>query len=139
MKIVEMMRDAGATEVHFRVASPPTAHSCFYGVDTPERSKLLAARMDIEPMRVGAKYAIKHTTRSARALVKEIKYELDVNTLHRHQSPSDLALNAIGRVTLRTTQPLMVDPYQRNRQAGSFILIDEATNRTVGAGTITEH
>ena len=51
MKIVEMMRDAGAKEVHFRVASPPTAHSCFYGVDTPERSKLLAARMDIEPMR----------------------------------------------------------------------------------------
>ena len=51
MKIVEMMRDAGATEVHFRVASPPTAHSCFYGVDTPERDKLLAAQMDIEPMR----------------------------------------------------------------------------------------
>lgn len=51
MKIVEMMREAGASEVHFRVASPPTAHSCFYGVDTPERSKLLAARMDVEPMR----------------------------------------------------------------------------------------
>ncbi|MEC9068052.1 MAG: amidophosphoribosyltransferase [Pseudomonadota bacterium] len=51
LKIVEMMREAGATEVHFRVASPPTAHSCFYGVDTPERSKLLAARMEIEPMR----------------------------------------------------------------------------------------
>ena len=51
MQIVEMMRDAGATEVHFRVASPPTAHSCFYGVDTPERSKLLAARMELEPMR----------------------------------------------------------------------------------------
>ncbi len=51
MQIVEMMRDAGAKEVHFRVASPPTAHSCFYGVDTPERSKLLAARMDVEPMR----------------------------------------------------------------------------------------
>lgn len=51
MQIVEMMRDAGAIEVHFRVASPPTAHSCFYGVDTPERSKLLAARMDVEPMR----------------------------------------------------------------------------------------
>lgn len=51
LQIVEMMRDAGASEVHFRVASPPTAHSCFYGVDTPERSKLLAARMDIEPMR----------------------------------------------------------------------------------------
>ena len=51
MQIVEMMRDAGASEVHFRVASPPTAHSCYYGVDTPERSKLLAARMDVEPMR----------------------------------------------------------------------------------------
>ena len=51
LKIVEMMRDAGAKEVHFRVASPPTAHSCYYGVDTPERSKLLAARMEIEPMR----------------------------------------------------------------------------------------
>ncbi len=51
MKIVQMMRDAGASEVHFRVASPPTAHSCYYGVDTPERSKLLAARMDLEPMR----------------------------------------------------------------------------------------
>ena len=51
LQIVEMMREAGATEVHFRVASPPTAHSCFYGVDTPERSKLLAARMDVEPMR----------------------------------------------------------------------------------------
>ncbi|OGS48017.1 MAG: amidophosphoribosyltransferase [Erythrobacter sp. RIFCSPHIGHO2_12_FULL_63_10] len=51
LKIVEMMREAGASEVHFRVASPPTAHSCYYGVDTPERSKLLAARMDVEPMR----------------------------------------------------------------------------------------
>ena len=51
LSIVEMMREAGASEVHFRVASPPTAHSCFYGVDTPERSKLLAARMELEPMR----------------------------------------------------------------------------------------
>ena len=51
LKIVEMMREAGAAEVHFRVASPPTAHSCFYGVDTPERAKLLAAQMDVEPMR----------------------------------------------------------------------------------------
>ena len=50
MKIVQMMRDAGAAEVHMRVASPPTEHSCFYGVDTPERSKLLAARMDVQEM-----------------------------------------------------------------------------------------
>jgi amidophosphoribosyltransferase len=51
IKIVQMMRDAGATEVHFRVASPPFAHSCFYGVDTPRRDKLLAARMELESMR----------------------------------------------------------------------------------------
>ena len=90
-------------------------------------------------MTVGGKYAIKHTTRSARALVKDIKYELDINTLHRTQTPASLGLNSIGRVTLRSTQPLLVDPYRRNRQTGSFIVIDEATNRTVGAGFITEN
>jgi len=95
--------------------------------------------MDAAPMRVGGKYAIKHTTRTARALVKDIAYELDINTLHRELSPGSLGLNSIGRVTLRTTQPLLVDPYRRNRQTGSFILIDEATNRTVGAGVITEN
>lgn len=95
--------------------------------------------MDVEPMRVGAKYAIKHTTRSVRGLVKDIQYELDINNLQRSLSPSALGLNSIGRATLRTTLPLMVDPYRRNRQTGSFIIIDEATNRTVGAGFITEN
>ncbi|MDN5559001.1 MAG: GTP-binding protein [Ruaniaceae bacterium] len=94
--------------------------------------------MDSTPMRPGAKYAIKHTTHSARALVKEIKYELDINTLHRELAPSSLGLNALGRVILRSTQPLLVDPYRRNRNTGSFILIDEASNHTVGAGFITE-
>ncbi len=92
--------------------------------------------MDANPLRVGGKYTIKHTTRTARALVKEIQYELDINTLHRAQSPTELPLNGIGRVRLRTTLPLMADPYRRNRHTGSFILIDEATNRTVGAGFI---
>jgi bifunctional enzyme CysN/CysC len=95
--------------------------------------------MDSTPMPVGAKYTLKHTTRSVRALVKDIQYELDVNTLHRSQSPGRLALNSLGRVTLRTTQPLLIDPYRRNRLTGSFIVIDEATNRTVGAGVITEN
>ncbi|CAG7620667.1 sulfate adenylyltransferase subunit CysN [Leucobacter soli] len=95
--------------------------------------------MDSAPLTVGAKYAIKHTTRTARAMVKEIKYELDINTLSRTLAPTSLELNGIGRLTLRTTQPLLVDPYRRNRQTGSFILIDEATNRTVGAGFITEN
>ena len=84
----------------------------------------------------GAKYAIKHTTRSARAMLKELRYRLDVNTLHRDEQVERLALNEIGRVTLRTTQPLFFDEYRRNRATGSFILIDEATNNTVGAGMI---
>lgn len=95
--------------------------------------------MDASPMTVGGKYVVKHTTRSVRALVKDIQYELDINTLHRSQSPQSLGLNSIGRIVLRTTQPLMVDPYRRNRQTGSFIIIDETTNRTVGAGVITEN
>lgn len=95
--------------------------------------------MDSVPLTVGGKYAIKHTTRTARALVKEIQYELDINSLHRSPSPGTLGLNSIGRVRLRTTVPLMVDPYRRNRQTGSFIVIDEATNRTVGAGFINEN
>lgn len=84
----------------------------------------------------GAKLAIKHTTRSARALVKNLHYRLDVNTLHRENEITALALNEIGRVSLRTTVPLFFDDYRRNRETGSFILIDEATNATVGAGMI---
>lgn len=84
----------------------------------------------------GAKYVIKHTTRVARALVKDIHYRLDVNTLHRDHSVSGLELNDIGRVSIRTTSPLFFDDYRRNRETGSFILIDEATNATVGAGMI---
>ena len=95
--------------------------------------------MDSQPMQVGRKYALKHTTRSVRTMVKDIQYELDINSLQRELSPSSLGLNSIGRVTLRTTQPLLVDAYRRNRQTGSFIIIDEATNRTVGAGFVTEN
>jgi len=87
-------------------------------------------------LQVGMKLAIKHTTRSARALVKGIQYRLDVNTLHRDDSATSLALNEIGRVTMRTTSPLFVDEYRRNRETGSFILIDEVTSNTVAAGMI---
>jgi bifunctional enzyme CysN/CysC len=84
----------------------------------------------------GAKIGIKHTTRSARVLVKELQYRLDVNTLHRDESADRLTLNDIGRVTFRSTQPLFFDEYRRNRTTGSFILIDEVTMATVGAGMI---
>jgi bifunctional enzyme CysN/CysC len=87
-------------------------------------------------LRPGAKFAIKHTTRSARALVKDLHYRLDVNTLHRDHDANELGLNEIGRVSLRTTTPLFFDEYRRNRDTGSFVLIDEATNNTVAAGMI---
>ncbi|MDQ6687538.1 MAG: sulfate adenylyltransferase, partial [Actinomycetota bacterium] len=88
------------------------------------------------PLRPQQKLAIKHTTRTARALVKDVQYRLDVNTLHRDQNTHELGLNEIGRVQLRTTVPLLCDPYSKNRTSGSFILIDEATGVTVGAGMI---
>jgi len=89
-------------------------------------------------LQVGKKYAIKHTTRMARCAIRDVQYRLDVNTLHRDENHHSLTLNEIGRVRLRTTVPLMVDDYSRNRTTGGFVLIDEATNRTVAAGMITE-
>jgi bifunctional enzyme CysN/CysC len=85
-----------------------------------------------------SKLVIKHTTRTARAMVRDLHYRLDVNTLHRHEDAERLELNEIGRVTLRVTQPLFADAYTRNRATGGFILIDEATNATVAAGMIME-
>ncbi|GLZ57336.1 MULTISPECIES: sulfate adenylyltransferase subunit 1 [Micromonospora] len=90
------------------------------------------------PLRVGGRYAIKHTTRSARAIVRGLHYRLDINSLHRDESADELRLNEIGRVRLRTTVPLLADEYRRNRTTGGFVIIDEATNRTVGAGMIVE-
>jgi sulfate adenylyltransferase subunit 1 len=92
--------------------------------------------MTNEPLRPRQKLAIKHTTRAGRAMVKDVQYRLDVNTLHRDQETKELGLNEIGRVQLRTTVPLLCDPYSKNRTTGSFILIDEATGVTVGAGMI---
>ncbi|MDN4475171.1 GTP-binding protein [Demequina sp. SYSU T00192] len=95
--------------------------------------------MDADALTPGRKLGILHTTRMARAMVKDIAYELDVNTLHRNTDATELNLNSIGRVKLRVTSPLLVDDYADNRTTGSFILIDEATNRTVGAGVVREH
>jgi bifunctional enzyme CysN/CysC/sulfate adenylyltransferase subunit 1 len=92
--------------------------------------------MTTEPLTPRRKLAIKHTTRTGRAMVKDVQYRLDINTLHRDQGSNQLGLNEIGRVQLRTTVPLLADPYAKNRTTGSFILIDEATGGTVGAGMI---
>jgi bifunctional enzyme CysN/CysC/sulfate adenylyltransferase subunit 1 len=88
------------------------------------------------PLKPRQKLAIKHTTRTGRVMVKDIQYRLDVNTLHRDQDTKELGLNEIGRVQMRTTVPLLCDPYSKNRTTGSFILVDEATGVTVGAGMI---
>ncbi|SFK79502.1 bifunctional enzyme CysN/CysC [Amycolatopsis sacchari] len=85
----------------------------------------------------GATYTLRHTTRETRAEVRSLDYRLDVNTLHRDESAAALALNEIGRVHLRTRQPVLFDPYRRNRATGSFILVDDTTNDTVAAGMIT--
>ena len=93
--------------------------------------------MSDQPLRPGARLAVKHTTRSARAIVDEIRSVLDVDSLEQDESRHELALNDIGAVTLRLSAPLVVDPYVENRSTGSFILIDEATNDTVAAGMVT--
>jgi bifunctional enzyme CysN/CysC len=91
--------------------------------------------MSDRPLLRGSRYVIKHTTRSARAVVDELEHRVDINAL-AHEDASQLALNEIGRVRLRCSAPLMVDPYSRNRTTGSFILIDEVRNDTVGAGMV---
>ncbi len=111
----------------------------------PERAPIVARELTADvcwmadqPLRAGGRYLIKQTTRSATAVVDEIEDLLDVHTLERDAPPAELALNDIGRVRMRTSSPLVFDPYKSNRRTGSFILIDEASNATVGAGMIAD-
>jgi sulfate adenylyltransferase subunit 1 (EFTu-like GTPase family) len=93
--------------------------------------------MSERPLRAGGRYLIKHTTRNAGAIVDGLHDRVDVHTLERTaEPPAELELNDIGRIRLRISTPLVFDPYERNRRTGSFILIDEASNETVGAGMI---
>jgi sulfate adenylyltransferase subunit 1 len=89
-----------------------------------------------QKMQAGGKYALRHTTKDARCIVKDIRYKVDINTLHRNEEDKDIGMNDIARVTLKTTAPLFFDSYRKNRHTGSIILIDEATHETVGAGMI---
>ena len=106
--------------------------------DQPTAARELEAHlcwMSEQPLTPRGKYTIKHTTRSARAIVEEIDHRVDINTLE-HVKAEQLGLNEVGRVRLRCSSPLVVDPYSRNRTTGSFILIDESTNDTVAAGMV---
>lgn len=89
-----------------------------------------------KPMINGGKYAVKHTTNDVRCIVKEVKYKMNINTLHRIEDDKVINTNDIARITLRTTKPLLFDDYSRNRFTGSLILIDEVINETVGAAMI---
>jgi bifunctional enzyme CysN/CysC len=106
----------------------------YVGQDVDAMVCWLTTESELTP---GARYTVQHTTRSTRGIVRELDYRLDVNTLHRDDSASSLGLNEIGRIRLRTQQPLLFDAYRRSRDTGSFILVDEATNSTVAAGMIT--
>ncbi len=90
--------------------------------------------MSESPLRPGVRLSVKHTTRWSKVVVGELNYRLDVNTLHRDSAATELSLNDLGRVSLRSQLPLFYDAYRLNRATGSFVLVDEASNATVGAG-----
>src|SRR5206468_12012348 len=109
----------------------------------PERPPTVARELEARvcwmsdrPLEPRAKLAVKHTTRSVRAVVDELVALTDIRTLEDVPGPERLQLNDIGVVRLRLSEPLAVDPYSDNRETGAFILVDEASNDTVGAGMV---
>ncbi len=98
--------------------------------------ELMVCWMSDKPLAPRGKYRIMHTSREARCIVKDVRYKVDINTLHRVENDKSLGLNDIGRIHIRTTVPLLHDSYTRNRQTGSVIIIDEFSNETVAAGMI---
>ena len=97
---------------------------------------LMLCWLNETPMRLGGKYYLKHTTNDLRCIVTDVAYKIDINTLDKIYDDKSLGLNEIARVRIKTTKPLFYDSYRINRITGSLILIDEATNNTVGAGMI---
>ncbi len=100
--------------------------------------ELMVCWMSEKKLTTNVKYAVKHTTREVRCVVKSIDYKLNINNLEKIRDDKEVHMNDIARITIRTTQPLVFDPYSRNRTTGSLILIDEATNTTAGAGMIIQ-
>ncbi|MDH3709950.1 MAG: sulfate adenylyltransferase subunit CysN [Cyclobacteriaceae bacterium] len=98
--------------------------------------ELMICWLNDKPLNPRGKYSIKHTSKELRCIVKEVRYKVNINTLHRIEDDLTIGLNDIGRILIRTTQPLFYDSYRRNRSTGSVILVDEFTNETVGAGMI---
>ena len=97
---------------------------------------LIICWMNEKKMTPNGKYTIRHTSQTARCVIKEVRYKVDINSLHRIEDKKEIGLNDIGRVTIRTTKPLFFDSYTRNRNTGSIILVDNFTNETVAAGMV---
>ena len=89
-----------------------------------------------KPLPPRGKFVLRHTTKEVKAVIKDVKYKVNINTLHKIEDDLEFRLNDIGRISLRTSSPLLYDSYKRNRLTGSFILIEEFTNETVGVGMI---
>ncbi len=98
--------------------------------------ELMVCWLHEKKLQPNGKYALKHTTKEARCIIKDIRYKININTLHRVEEDRTIGMNDIGRILIRTTAPLFYDSYSRNRYTGSLILIDEFTNETVAAGMI---
>jgi len=98
--------------------------------------ELMVCWFNDRPMQLRGKYTLLHTTQEARCVIREIRYKLDINTLHRDQEDLNIGINDIARVLIRTTKPLFYDSYPKNRITGSVILVDESTHETVAAGMI---
>lgn len=99
---------------------------------------LMVCWMNEKPLQLNGKYAVKHTTRDVRCIIKEVNYKVNVNNLQKMEGDLSVGLNDIACISIRTTKPLFVDPYKKNRRTGSLIIIDEATNNTVGVGMVIE-
>ncbi|MBK7148596.1 MAG: sulfate adenylyltransferase subunit CysN [Bacteroidetes bacterium] len=109
--------------------------------NVPKQSQDIEAMvcwMGEKPIQLNGKYFLKHTSKEVRAVVKEIKYKMDINSLHRITENPSIGMNDVGRISLRTTAPLCFDAYTKNRDTGSFILIEEGSNVTVGACMIID-
>lgn len=106
----------------------------------PEKEQVIEAMIcwfsEDTQLQPRGKYHLRHTTKEVKAIVQEIKYKVNINTLHKIEDETTFGLNEIGRVSIRTSAPLLFDSYRRNRQTGSFVLIDSQTNETVAAGMI---
>jgi sulfate adenylyltransferase subunit 1 len=98
--------------------------------------EMMICWMNEKKLTPNGKYVIRHTTKEARCIIKDVRYKVNINTLHRIEDDKTIGLNDIGRILVRTTAPLFYDSYKRNRSTGSVILVDEFTNETVGAGMI---